>query len=64
MSLIQSLSRGALTLRADMTGTPAAWDDYWYKSLGFSSASGMRVNPDSAKRIATVLACVLRSENE
>jgi HK97 family phage portal protein len=64
MSLIQSLSRGALTLRADMTGTPAAWDDYWYKSLGFSSASGMRVNPDSAKRIATVLACVnIKSKN-
>ena len=58
MSLIKSLSQGALQLRADVTGTPAAWDDYWYKSLGFSSASGMRVNADSAKRIATVLACV------
>lgn len=58
MSLIQSLTRGALGFRADVSGTPAAWDDYWYSSIGFSSASGMRVNPDSAKRIAAVLACV------
>jgi HK97 family phage portal protein len=58
MSLIQSLSRGALALRADVTGTPAAWDDYWYSPIGYSSASGQRVNPDSAKRIAAVLACV------
>jgi HK97 family phage portal protein len=58
MSLIQNLSRGALNFRADVSGTPAAWDDYWYSPVGFSSASGMRVNADSAKRIATVLACV------
>lgn len=58
MGLIQSISRGALGFRADVSGTPAAWDDYWYSSIGFSSASGMRVNADSAKRIATVLACV------
>jgi HK97 family phage portal protein len=58
MSLIQNLTRGALALRADVTGTPAAWDDYWYSPIGYSSASGMRVNPDSAKRIAAVLACV------
>jgi HK97 family phage portal protein len=58
MSLIQALGRGALDFRADVSGTPAAWDDYWYSPLGYSSASGMRVSPDSAKRIATVLACV------
>jgi len=58
MSLIQSLSRGAFALRADVTGTPAAWDDYWYSPIGFSSAAGVRVNPDSAKRVATLLACV------
>ncbi len=58
MGLIQSISRGALSFRADVSGTPAAWDDYWYSPLGFSSASGMRVNADSAKRLATVLACV------
>ncbi len=58
MGLIQSISRGALALRADVSGTPAAWDDYWYSRIGYSSASGVRVNADSAKRIATVLACV------
>ena len=58
MSLIQSVTRGALGLRADVSGTPAAWDDYWYSPIGYSSASGMRVSPDSSKRIAAVLACV------
>jgi HK97 family phage portal protein len=58
MSFIRSLTEGAVNFRADVTGTPAAWDDYWYSPVGFSSASGMRVNADAAKRIATVLACV------
>lgn len=58
MGLIENISRGALSLRADVSGTPAAWDDYWYSPIGFSSASGVRVNADSAKRSATVLACV------
>jgi HK97 family phage portal protein len=58
MSFIRSLTEGAYNFRADVTGTPAAWDDYWYSPVGFSSASGMRVNADAAKRIATVLACV------
>jgi HK97 family phage portal protein len=58
MGLIQNISRGAISFRADVSGTPAAWDDYWYSPIGFSSAAGVRVNADSAKRIATVLACV------
>lgn len=58
MGLIENISRGALTLRADVSGTPAAWDDYWYSSLGMSSSSGVRVDAESAKRDATVLACV------
>jgi HK97 family phage portal protein len=58
MSFIKSITQGFQTLRADSTGTPAPWDDYWYSNLGFSSASGVRVNADSAKRIAAVLACV------
>jgi HK97 family phage portal protein len=58
VSLIESLSRGALGLRADVSGTPAPWDDYWYNPLGNQSSSGMRVSAESAKRIATVLACV------
>jgi len=58
MGLIESISRGALGLRADVSGTPAPWDDYWYNPLGGASASGMRITEASAKRIATVLACV------
>jgi HK97 family phage portal protein len=58
VSFIESLSRGALGLRADVSGTPAPWDDYWYNPLGSASASGMRVTEASAKRDATVLACV------
>lgn len=58
MSLIESISRGALGLRADVSGTPAPWDDYWYNPLGSASASGMRITAESAKRVATVLACV------
>ncbi|MBS1803522.1 MAG: phage portal protein [Acidobacteria bacterium] len=58
MGFIRSLTEGAINFRADVTGTPAAWDDYWYSPIGYSSASGVRVNADSAKRIATVLACV------
>jgi len=58
MGLIESISRGALGLRADVSGSPAPWDDYWYEGRGGVSASGMRITEDSAKRIATVLACV------
>jgi HK97 family phage portal protein len=58
MSLIESISRGASQFHADMTGAPAPWDDFWYGPLGVSSAAGMRVSADSAKRIAAVLACV------
>ena len=58
MSLIQSLSTGALSFRADASGTPAPWDDWWYRPIGRASASGMRVDADSAKRIAAVLSCV------
>lgn len=58
MSLISGLSGGALRLRADVSGTPAPWDDYWYNPLGTASASGMRITAESAKRVATVLACV------
>ena len=47
-----------LSYRADASGTPAPWDDFWYRPIGQASASGMRVDPDSAKRIAAVLACV------
>jgi HK97 family phage portal protein len=58
MSLLSSITRGALGIRADVSGTPAPWDDYWYNPLGTASASGMRITAESAKRVATVLACV------
>lgn len=58
MSLIGSISRGVFGLRADVSGTPAPWDDYWYNPLGTASASGMRITESSAKRDPTVLACV------
>ena len=58
MSLISSLTGGAFRLRADVSGTPAPWDDYWYNPIGMGSSSGMRITEASAKRIATVLACV------
>lgn len=58
MNLIQSIFRGASNLRADISGSPAPWDDFWYQPIGGHSAAGMRVSPDTAKRISTVLACV------
>lgn len=58
MGLIDGLARGAYGIRADVSGTPAPWDDYWYNPLGNASASGMRITEASAKRVATVLACV------
>lgn len=58
MSLIQSISRGAIGFRADVGGSPAPWDDYWYNPVGIASATGMRITPDTAMRVAAVLACV------
>ena len=49
---------GALQIRADMGGTPAPWDDFWYSPIGTRSATGIRVTPESAKQVSTVLACV------
>ena len=58
MSLIRSIHDGALQIRADVTGTPAPWDDFWYDRIGTRSSTGMRVSPESAKQISAVLACV------
>jgi HK97 family phage portal protein len=49
---------GALQIRADMGGTPAPWDDFWYQPIGGRSATGIRVTPEAAKKISAVLACV------
>ncbi len=59
MGFIQNLTRGLGFQAGDgNSGAPAPWSDYWYQPLGLRSASGMAVTEDSAKRIATVLACV------
>jgi HK97 family phage portal protein len=58
VSLLRSMLDGALQIRADMGGTPAPWDDYWYGPVGTLSATGIRVTPESAKQISAVLACV------
>jgi HK97 family phage portal protein len=60
LNLFSSMIEGAFQLRADATGTPAPWDDYWYQGggAGQSSSSGMRISPESAKRLSTVWACL------
>jgi HK97 family phage portal protein len=68
MGLIQSI-KGLLGFRAEEEsgfraeeesggGAPAPWSDFWYERLGIGSSSGMVVTEDTAKRLATVLACV------
>jgi HK97 family phage portal protein len=60
LNLFSSMIEGAFSLRADATGTPAPWDDYWYErgGRGSASSSGMRVSSESAKRLSTVWACL------
>ena len=58
MTLLRSMMDGALQIRADMGGTPAPWDDFWYQPVGTRSATGIRVTPESAKQISTVIACI------
>jgi HK97 family phage portal protein len=58
MGFLRSMFDGALQIRADMGGTPAPWDDFWYQPIGTRSATGIRVTPESAKQISAVLACV------
>jgi HK97 family phage portal protein len=58
MSLLRAAIAGAIQFRADLTGTPAPWDDFWYSPLGPGSSSGMRITADTVKRIAAAHACV------
>lgn len=60
MGLISRV-KGMLGFRAEEQsggGAPAPWSDFWYERLGIGSSSGMVVTEDTAKRLATVLACV------
>lgn len=59
MNLVETIFRGGLGLRADAGGSFAPWDDRWYAPYdGHSSAAGMRVSPETAKRLSVVIACV------
>lgn len=60
MNLVESIFRGGFALRADATGTPARWDNFWYEPLGAGQASsaGMKVSAETSKRLAIVIACV------
>lgn len=58
MSLLQVALHGISQVRADITGTPAPWDDFWYNPIGSGSASGIRVSPETAKRLSTVFSCI------
>jgi HK97 family phage portal protein len=58
VSLISSMLTGFRGLRAEIGGAPAPWDDFWYGSVGAGSVSGMRVTPENAKRLGTVVAAV------
>src|SRR5258707_528631 len=58
MSLLRAAIAGAIQFRADLSGTPAPWDDFWYSPLGAASSSGMRITADTVKSIAAAHACV------
>jgi HK97 family phage portal protein len=59
MGFIQNLTRGlGFQASGGNSGAPPMDSDYWFQPLGMRSSSGMAVSEDSAKRIATVLACV------
>ncbi len=59
MSIVSRITE-RLRAESDGSGAPAPWDDFWYQPVGYGSATGMRVTPDSAKRVAATLACVSR----
>jgi len=60
VKLIDRLSRAWSVLRAEADGgvqfRPDS--DLWYQHLGYQTASGLRVSPESAMRVAAVYACV------
>jgi HK97 family phage portal protein len=57
--LTERLGRAWKHLRADLGGvtTQLPWDDYWYHNLGVTTATGLRISPESALRVAAVFAC-------
>jgi HK97 family phage portal protein len=59
MSLWNDFTR-SLSLRADagLGVQLPPWDDYWFSNRGYQTATGLRVSPDNALRMAAVFACV------
>src|SRR5437879_2029672 len=52
------LAWGALRADSGMGVQLPPWDDTWYASRGYQTATGIRVSPESAMRVAAVFACV------
>lgn len=58
MTFLNRLKSAWGVLRAD-TGVQLRPDsDYWYQNIGYQTASGLRVSPESAMRVSAVFACV------
>lgn len=60
MSLVSRVTERLRLESGDGGGAPAPYDDYWYQPVGYGSSTGMRITPDTAKRIAAATACVSR----
>jgi len=58
VSLLRRALAGARQIRAEMSGTPAPWDDFWYGPVGSETSTGMRVSAETAKGISAVFACI------
>ena len=59
MTILKRLKTAWGALRADSGGVQLRPDsDLWYQTTGYQTASGLRVSPESAMRVATVYACV------
>lgn len=52
------LAWGMLRADAGMGVQLPPWDDSWYGTRGYQTATGIRVSPESAMRVAAVFACV------
>ena len=58
MSLIESMFSGMRMLASDVSGTAGAYDDFWYEPMGGrNSAAGIRVSPETSKKLGVVIAC-------
>jgi HK97 family phage portal protein len=59
VNLLSRLKDAWSTLRADAGTVSYRPDsDFWYQGTGYQTATGLRVSPESAMRVAAVYACV------